>query len=512
MVAGGSSDLNRLDLTLQGAKALGLATLDAFGRVLTWNAAAEAITGYAAAEALGECWARLFSAAGAPVEKSMTLKAAAERGLVTDSAWRASRDGGRYWAEAQVEALRGAEGQVSGFVLVFRDATGEVEAARQAEETREQRRLDDKMEAFGRLAGVAAHDFNNLLTAVLSRSELALRAVDNDTERLVRMIVGVRDAAQRGAAMTRQLMAFAGRQLLEPVRLDLAPRLSALAEKLKQALPPGVQLEVDVPEALAHVEADPQALEASLTAVALNARDAMPEGGRMTLSARNVSLCGEAGGLRGDFVQICLADTGSGIDPELQGRVFEPFFTTRSGGAGTGLGLAQAYGFARQSEGAVTLRSEPGQGTTVSLYLPVRVLSEAAVRSVADHAHEAVLVVEDDSQVAELTDQLFRELGYEPIMARTPREALEMLARAKVDLVFSDVVMPGGLSGFELARRIRTRFPEMPILLTTGFADSLAEREVGEFPVLTKPYRIDELVAALDKLQMSSAGPQAKPH
>ena len=214
-------------------------------------------------------------------------------------------------------------------------------------------------------------------------------------------------------------------------------------------------------------------------------------------------------GLSGDFVAIKVADTGEGVAPDLRERVFEPFFTTRDGGPGTGLGLSQAYGFARQSRGGIVLRSEPGQGTCVTLYLPA--LAGAFDSPGAGGEEQgSVLVVEDDAQVAELTDQIFRELGYQPIMARTPGEALETLTRAKVDLVFSDVVMPGGLSGFELARRIRARYPQVPILLTTGYSDSLAEREVGDFPVLNKPYRLDELEAALAALRPSSAQRQAE--
>jgi nitrogen-specific signal transduction histidine kinase len=365
---------------------------------------------------------------------------------------------------------------------------------------------------MGRLAGVMAHDFNNLLTAVLSRSELALRAVDHDRERLVKMIVGVRDAAQRGAGMTGRLLSFAGRQFLDPARVELKPLLADLAEALAPELPADIQLLVDAQPRLAMVEADPKALRERLLDLALNARDAMPDGGRLTIAARNVSLHGEGAGLFGAHVLITLADTGQGMSTEVRERAVEPFFTTKDGGTGTGLGLSQAYGFARQSHGALSIASEPGRGTTISLYLPAGdlVTEEADAAEAASEHHEAVLVVEDDGQVAEMTDALFRELGYEPVMARTPSEALDALMHSKFDLVFSDVVMPGGWSGFELARRIRLRFPEIPILLTTGFGDALAQRDVCEFPVLNKPYQLDQLVEALSALRRSAG--QSKPH
>ncbi|QUD88482.1 ATP-binding protein [Phenylobacterium montanum] len=478
MATGGVPGLVRYDLLFQALGGPALIALDPDGRIAGWSAGAETLTGHPAAAAIGQSYELLFDPAA-----------------------------------IGLDAVRDEQGALIGFVETRREAA-EPPDERQAQAAQAQRELAGRMEALGRLAGVMAHDFNNLLTAVLSRAELALRAVDHDRERLVKMIVGVRDAAQRGAAMNRRLLGFAGRQPLDPVRVELKPLLAALAEDLRQVLPADIQLVVEAPDRLAMVEADPQGLRERLMDLALNARDAMPEGGRLTIAARGATLNGEGAGLFGPHVLITVTDTGHGMAPEVRERAVEPFFTTRDGGTGTGLGLSQAYGFARQSHGALSIVSEPGLGTTISLYLPADDLV-AEDASPADPAptpaHEAVLVVEDDRQVAELTDALFRELGYEPVMARSPREAMEALARLKIDLVFSDVVMPGGLSGFELARRIRMRFPEIPILLTTGYGEALAQRDVCEFPVLNKPYRIDELIEALGALRRGSGG-EAKPH
>ncbi len=499
MAAGGVSDLARFDLLVQALSGHAVCVLDCKGRVASWNARAEAIAGYSNAEALGRAFCDFFT--GEDLAKGLPtglLKSAAEQRHVAGEAWRIAKHGRRYRVAFEIDAVRNEKGALIGFVEIFR-------AAPQVEP----RALADRMDALARLSGVMAHDFNNLLTAVLSRSELALRVVDGDKERLVRMIVGLRDAAQKGAAMTRGLLAFAGRQPLEPAAVGLKSQITAVAEQLRAALPDTIELVIDLQDRLPSLQVDAEQLTAALMALALNARDAMPDGGRLTISARETGVGGMACGLSGDFVAIIVADTGEGIAPDLLERVFEPFFTTRDGGLGTGLGLSQAYGFARQSGGGVILRSEPGRGSCVTLYLPALA---AASDSPGERGEEqrSVLVVEDDAQVAELTDQIFRELGYRPIMARTPAEALEALTRAKVDLVFSDVVMPGGLSGFELARRIRARYPKTPILLTTGYSDALAEREVCDFPVLNKPYRLDELEAALAALQPNLARRQAE--
>ncbi len=499
MAAVGVSDLARFDLLVQALRGHAVCLLDREGRVTSWNARAQAIAGYSKAEAVGRAFCDFFTgedrATGLPAG---LLKSAAEQRHVAGEAWRIARDGRRYRVAFEIDAVRSEKGALIGFVEIFRDVA-QVEP----------RALADRMDALARLSGVMAHDFNNLLTAVLSRSELALRYIDSDKERLLRMIVGLRDAGQKGAAMTRRLLAFAGRQPLAPAAVGLKPQLAAVVDQLRPALPATIELVIDLPDRLPPLEVDPEQLTAALLALALNARDAMPDGGRLTISAEETNPGGVGCGLSGDFVAIKVADTGEGVAPDLRERVFEPFFTTRDGGPGTGLGLSQAYGFARQSRGGIVLRSEPGQGTCVTLYLPA--LAGAFDSPGAGGEEQgSVLVVEDDAQVAELTDQIFRELGYQPIMARTPGEALETLTRAKVDLVFSDVVMPGGLSGFELARRIRARYPQVPILLTTGYSDSLAEREVGDFPVLNKPYRLDELEAALAALRPSSAQRQAE--
>jgi CheY-like chemotaxis protein len=355
------------------------------------------------------------------------------------------------------------------------------------------------MEALGQLTGGLAHDFNNLLTAILGATDLALRNL-GDEERLRRMLDGIRSSAQRGASITKQLLAFARAQPLEMKTIDLRSFLPDLTTLIRPSVRSNIELIVEISDHIWTVESDPGALELAVLNLAFNARDAMREGGTLKVSATNQLLKGKPDGLRGEFVALRIADTGEGMSRDVLDRVFEPFFTTKSFGEGTGLGLSQVFGFARQLGGTVTAESKLGEGSAFTIYLPVaRGASAGPAKGDDESSLGRILIVEDDSLVAELAADMLHELGFETTVTHSAREALERLSgEQRPSLVFSDIVMPGGISGIELARKIRERFPELPVLLTTGYSEYVGGEH--EFPVLHKPYEMDTLASTIGKL------------
>jgi PAS domain S-box-containing protein len=474
--------------------------LDPKGRVTSWNAGAERIKGYSADEIIGKHFSVFYSEedrkAGIPAQ---VLETARSAGRFEGEGWRMRKDGSRFWASVVVDAIRNDENELIGFAKITRDMTEKREAQKALEESREQLFQSQKMEALGQLTGGLAHDFNNLLTAILGGADLALRNL-NDKQRLRRLIDGIRNSAQRGANLTRQLLAFARAQPLEIKQVDLRGILGDLTTLLRPSLRSNIDVVIEISDRVWNIEADAGMLELALLNLAFNARDAMKEGGTLKVSAVNQVLDGKPEGLRGEHVALKVTDTGVGMAPETMERVFEPFFTTKAFGEGTGLGLSQVFGFAKQIGGAVTVESEPGKGSTFVLYLPASRGEHEVVRKAnGTSALGRVLIVEDDDLVAEFAAGMLDELGFESIIAHSAKEALERLSsEGRPKLVFTDVVMPGGISGIELAERVRRRFPELPILLTTGYSE-----EVGGthgFPVLQKPYELESLASALQKL------------
>jgi len=358
------------------------------------------------------------------------------------------------------------------------------------------------MEAIGRLTGGIAHDFNNLLMVASSGIELLERTKDADRRR--KLSEGVRQAVERGAALTRQLLAFSRQSPVRAEVLDLAVQVDGLRFLLERSLRADIEVVIDMPVGLWRVEADPAELELALLNLAVNARDAMPNGGRLTVSARN-SPSHDGGG---DVVCLSVADTGVGIPEAVAARVFEPFFTTKAVGRGTGLGLSQVYGFARSSGGEVSVESVEGEGTTFLLCLPRsdKPLAAPVVGAVASDAARAsgpatggrILLVEDDDAVAAGVGHMLTDLGYDHARAAHADEALSMLESGeRFDLMFSDMVMPGEMNGLALARTVRARRPDLPIILTTGFSEAASEAAEASFRLLLKPYRIGDLETAL---------------
>ncbi|HVU31157.1 MAG TPA: PAS domain S-box protein [Sphingomicrobium sp.] len=489
----------RFRLLVQGVTDYAIFMLDPEGRVANWNAGAQRIKGYKPAEIIGEHFSRFYSNedldSGVPAR---ALETARETGRYESEGWRVRKDGSRFWASVVLDAIREDDGRLIGFAKITRDMTEKREAQLRLEESREQLFRAQKMEALGQLTGGLAHDFNNLLTAILGACELGLRNV-NDSDKVKRMLEGVRGSAQRGANLTKQLLAFARAQPLEIRQIDLKQFFADVATLVRPSLRSDIEVVTEISDQLWPIDADAGALELSLLNLAFNARDAMKEGGTLRISAHNEVLKGSPDGLKGEHVVLTVSDTGSGMSREVMERVFEPFFTTKSFGEGTGLGLSQVFGFAKQIGGAVQVDSEPGKGSTFTLYLPASHGAGSAQSLNGAAQLGRVLIVEDDAFVAELAADMFGELGFESMISHSAKEALERLAGGdKPKLVFTDVVMPGGITGIELARKLRERFPELPILLTTGYSEQV--NVTDGFPVLQKPYQLSTLATAIGSL------------
>jgi PAS domain S-box-containing protein len=368
-------------------------------------------------------------------------------------------------------------------------------------------RQAQRMEAIGQITGGVAHDFNNLLMVISGSAErLRKSAHDQSIERPLEMIS---TAVKRAQSLTSHLLSFSRRQTLDVHVVDLDAALPRIADTLKRSLRGDIQVLVEAESAPCNVKIDPAEFELALLNLGVNARDAMPNGGTITLSLRRVQLDGEAeyDGLRGAFHLIEMKDTGIGIPPDVLSRIFEPFFTTKGVGKGTGLGLSQVYGFAKQSGGTTTVRSRPGRGATIGLYLPAseEEVSAAPARSEPSAsggtAHGRVLLVEDTAEVAAIVAQELTELGYTVVTAHDGTEALNKLQEGRpYDLLLSDILMPGAIGGLELAHLVRERMPNLPILLSTGYSDK-AQQAIGEgFVILRKPYGLPELQSAISGL------------
>jgi signal transduction histidine kinase/ActR/RegA family two-component response regulator len=368
-------------------------------------------------------------------------------------------------------------------------------------------RQAQKMEAVGQLTGGVAHDFNNLLMAFSSGMYLLDQPMDAKRRR--RVVDGMRQAVDRGMALTRQLLTFSRRRPLAPKTVDLREQLLGMQEMLQRSLRGDVEVKMSFGEALWPVEVDPSELELAILNLCVNARDAMPEGGTISISARNASAAPAAAAA--ETVVVAVADTGVGMAQDVLAHAFEPFFTTKEIGRGSGLGLAQVYGFIVQSNGQVALESAPGKGTTVLLTFPrsERQLTAANMaRSTAKppagldrHGmpRGSVLLVEDDATVAALSGQMLENIGLVVTHVKSASDALEALSTMQVpDIVFSDVMMPGGMNGVELAREIRRRWPNLPVVLTTGYIEAARSAVMEGLEVLVKPYAFEVLARTLN--------------
>jgi two-component system NtrC family sensor kinase len=380
------------------------------------------------------------------------------------------------------------------------DEAGRREAAEEA------LKQSQRLEALGQLTGGVAHDFNNLLM-VIGGSAKRLQRFERDPKQL-RSLEMIEAAVQKGESLTRKLLSFSRRRTLSPQVVDLGACVETLRGVLAQSVTGDIEFEVKLPSQPVAVKIDPTELEIALINLTLNARDAMPDGGRILITVECVNSSRDSlpAGLRGQFAAVSVSDTGTGIPEDIRDRIFEPFFTTKPVDKGTGLGLSQVYGFVRQAQGEVTVSSEPGRGSCFIMFLPVTdaipdSTSSSVVRDIAKLERRRVLLVEDNADVAMIATDYLEQCGCTVIKAENAEAAVEMLNRRKdIDLVFSDIAMPG-MSGLELARLVRDHHPEIGILLATGYSDK-ASRAVEEgFRLIEKPYSLDVMRQSLTAAQ-----------
>jgi PAS domain S-box-containing protein len=389
------------------------------------------------------------------------------------------------------------------FVGILRDIT-------ERKITEERLVQAQKMDALGQLSGGMAHDFNNLLTVILGSTEMLIAQL-SDRPKLLTVAETARVAAERGASLVKRLLAFSRRQPLEPRIVDINKLLSGMDMLLHRTLGEATDIEIVRAGGLWKALIDPVQLESAILNLCLNARDAMPDGGHLTIETSNAFLDSDYASHHqevnpGQYVAIAITDTGKGMTSEVLERAFDPFFTTKDVGKGSGLGLSMIYGFTKQSGGHVKLYSEAGHGTTVRCYLP-RAIGEEDAKSISEgkNAHqtagERILLVEDDDLVRSYVENKLTDMGYIVIAVRNGREAVEMLrTRSDFDLLFTDVVMPGGMSGMDLADEAQRLYPELPILFTSGFTENAAihsRRIVPGTLILNKPYTGEELAAKI---------------
>jgi PAS domain S-box-containing protein len=495
----------RFRLLVQGVKDYAIYLLDPDGYVTNWNPGAQSIKGYAADEIIGKHFSNFYTEEDRQGgEPERALKAAREAGKYEVEAWRVRKDGSRFRAGVLIDPIHNEAGTLIGFAKVTRDLTERWRAQQEVERARETMVQAQKMEAVGRLTGGVAHDFNNLLTIIRSSADL-LKMPTLTPEKRDRYIEAISDTADRAAALTSQLLAFSRRQALKPETFDAGERVTAMRQMIETSVGSPIAVTIEVAQA-AFVNADLNQFETAVLNLVINARDAMPAGGRLALTVQTVDGLPPVrghGAASGSFVAVRVSDEGSGIAPETLAKIFEPFFTTKGLNKGTGLGLSQVHGFAKQSGGEVEVHSEVGIGTAFTLYLPL-VHAEKDERvssnSVRDHqlATKRVLLVEDNEAVGQFARGLLEELGQIVTWVHNADAAIELLeaARDKIDLVFTDVVMPG-ISGLELARQIADRWPDLEVVLTTGYSHVLAEESGHNFALLRKPYSVQGLVGIL---------------
>jgi len=496
--------------------------LDANGRVVSWNPGAEHINGYAAEEILGKHFRVFYTeddrASGEP---ERTLAVVRQAGKYENEAWRLRKDGTRFWANVLIDPIKDQQGKLIGFAKITRDMT-------ERRAMQEQLHQSQKMEALGQLTGGVAHDFNNLLTVMLGNLEVLWRELPEEQAVLRQAVDQATRGARRAAALTRQLLAFSRRQPLDPKPTDVNRLLAGTQDLMKQALGKGILLETNLHAELWHVDIDAHQLESTLLNLVVNARDAMAESGTLRLETANAhfeqSPAGQVGERYaaippGDYVRISVGDTGAGMTKEVMTRAFDPFFTTKPAGAGTGLGLSQVFGFVNQSGGHVQLHSEPGCGTTVTLYLPrtIRPLpQQESVRTLpALHAaaDATILIVEDDDDVRMLSARSLTEHGFTVLEVRGGVAAMHILEQhPEVQLLFTDVGYPQG--GGRLADEARRRFPGLKILFTSGYARDASVNQ-GRIEAgmqwLAKPFTGTELVQSVCQVLAegtASADPQ----
>lgn len=490
-------------LLVQGVTDYAIYMLDPDGYVTNWNAGAQRIKGYAPDEIIGRRFSEFYTpedrAAGLP---DRALRIAAAEGRFENEGWRLRKNGDRFWAHVIIDPIRGDDGEIIGFAKITRDVTERNAARKELEETREALVQSQKLEAIGQLTGGVAHDFNNLLMAIIGSLELVGRRIPQDPK-ITPLLNNAMQAAERGAALTQRMLSFARKQELKLQAVDLPTLVLGMTDLLQSSMTPAVVIQTDIPAGLPPARTDPVQLEAALLNLVVNARDAMPEGGVVRIEARAEPGASAAGLPAGDYLRLSVTDTGQGMDAQTLVRATEPFFTTKGVGKGTGLGLPMVHGLAEQSGGRLVLRSRPGEGTTVDIWLPQAEHLPAQARPPAMPAllgaakPLTVLAVDDDNLVLMNTVAMLEELGHRAFAADSALDALETLGREHIDLIITDYAMPK-ITGVQLADAVKATRPATQVILATGYAE-LPPGADPHLPRLAKPFLQHDLAMAIHR-------------
>lgn len=500
-------------ILVEGVTDYAIYMLDPGGKVISWNAGAERIKGYKPDEIIGEHFSRFYLpeevGAGAPAEALSIARAA---GHFEKEGWRLRSDGTRFWAHVVIDPITADDGEIIGFAKITRDITERANAQRELETAREALYQSQKMEAIGQLTGGVAHDFNNLLAAILGSLDLLRKRLPHDP-RTTPLLENAIQGAERGAILTQRMLAFARKQELKLEAVDIPHLVRGMSEFIRRSIGPNVDVQMRFAEVLPRAQTDPYQLETALLNLVVNARDALPNGGVIAITADPASVSKTEGERRaGSFVRLSVSDNGTGMPAEIAAKVTEPFFTTKGVGKGTGLGLSMVQGLAGQSGGWIEIHSEVGKGTRIDLWLPrataefptagppgTEAIEEACKRHV-------VLAVDDDPLVLTNTVAMLDELGHNVLVANSGDEAMVIFERhPEIDLVLTDEVMPG-LSGSQLAERVRELRPTAAVALVSGYADlhPTPGRGLADLPRLAKPFRLAQLAGFIDELALDS--------
>jgi len=487
------------------------------GIVTSWNKGAERIFGYTAKEMVGQSILHLLSPDHVDEENDILRRV--RLGELVDhlETVRVRKDGQNISVSLTISPIRDAQGNVIGSSKIARDITGKKRLEQQLQQSQ-------KMDAVGQLTGGIAHDFNNLLAIVIGNLDLLEHQVSSDPDALQRLLTAQK-AALRGADLTRRLLAFSCDEALSPTPTNLHDLIHNMIEMTDRVIGPEIKTVISFDESISTILIDAAGLESALVNLMVNARDAMPRGGSITISTQLIKLDSDfppvqSGELKAGFhACISVSDTGEGMSQQTLEHVFEPFFTTKPRGKGTGLGLAMVYGFVKQSHGSVRIYSELGYGTTVTLYLPLAKDASFPVTEVVEskalfNGSATVLVVDDEVDLLDIATAYLADMGCKAYTAVDGNDALQVIEREKdIDLMLTDIIMPGGMNGVELARKVRLLNPKIKIIYCSGFpAGALAERNMPlvDGPLLHKPYQRDEFSALVRRIMQTDIEEQIK--
>jgi PAS domain S-box-containing protein len=492
----------RFRLLVQGVTDYAIYMLSPEGLVTNWNEGAQRIKGFEEREVINTHFSRFYTQDDQTAQlPAKALATAAKVGRFESEGRRIRKDGTQFWAHVVIDAIYDDQHELIGFAKITRDITERKAAQEELERANAALFQSQKMEAIGQLTGGVAHDFNNLLGVVASGLDLI--GADKLSHSELKVVESMRRAIERGATLTQQLLSFARKQPLKVDNYNLNAVISTFEPVLRRAGKADIKFSVNLKAALSTVAIDAARFEAALLNLLVNARDAMPDGGEITLTTENVVLAArQIGDLpAGTYIKVEVTDTGSGMPEDVKKRAFEPFFTTKELGKGTGLGLSQVYGFMTQSGGDIQLHSVPGKGTRICLYLPVTQEAVEVANSVGDELSDLVLLVEDEQDLLEVAAELVRSIGYDVVTATNGSDALALLnSHPSINILFTDIIMPNGINGVELARTAKAQRPDLKIVLASGYPLPALRAEHGdldEYEFMNKPYKLADLARKL---------------